>query len=99
MCCCRKKDFKGYTAPKQSITNSPGHYVEFVNAITKGTKTECNFAYSGPLVESVLLGTVAYRIGKPDRVGRGGTQGDEHARGGRSTFGVSTARGGEFGEV
>ena len=42
-----EKDFTGYTAPKQSITNSPGHYVEFVDAITKGTKTECNFSYSG----------------------------------------------------
>jgi hypothetical protein len=30
-----------------------------------GGPTTCNFGYAGPLTEAVLLGNVAYRVGKP----------------------------------
>jgi predicted dehydrogenase len=53
-------DFK---APEQTIPNSVGHYLEWLNAIRNGTPTTCNFNYSGALTEMVLLGNVAYRSG------------------------------------
>jgi predicted dehydrogenase len=37
---------------------------EWLNAIREGTPTTCNFDYSGALAETVLLGNVAYRLGK-----------------------------------
>jgi predicted dehydrogenase len=59
-----EKDFKDFVAPKPSIPASIGHYKEWVEACKSGGKTTCNFDYSGALTESVLLGTVAYRLGK-----------------------------------
>jgi hypothetical protein len=54
-----------WEAPAPSISNSPGHYVEWLDAIEKGTPMSplCSFDYSGPLTETVLLATVAYRAG------------------------------------
>ena len=60
-----EKDFKDFTPPKPSIPNSIGHYKEWVEACKTGGPTTCNFDYSGALTECVLLGTVAYRLGKP----------------------------------
>ena len=57
-------DFKGFTPPAQTITNSIGHYNEWIQACRTGSPTTCNFDYSGALTESVLLGNVAYRTGK-----------------------------------
>jgi hypothetical protein len=48
----------------KSIPNSIGHYKEWVEACKTGGKTTCNFDYSGALTETVLLGTVAFRLGK-----------------------------------
>lgn len=56
--------FKEFKAPEQSIPKSVGHHQEFINACKTGSPTTCNFAYSGRLTESVLLGNVAYRVGK-----------------------------------
>jgi hypothetical protein len=36
-----------------------------VEACKSGGPTTCNFDYSGALTETVLLGTVSYRLGKP----------------------------------
>jgi hypothetical protein len=60
-----EKDFKDFTPPKPTIPNSIGHHREWVEACKKGGTTTCNFDYSGALAECVLLGTVAYRLGKP----------------------------------
>jgi len=60
-----EKDFEGFTPPKQTIANSIGHHREFVEACKTGGPTTCNFDYSGSLTEAVLLGNVAYRVGKP----------------------------------
>ena len=59
--------FKEFKAPEPSIPNSPGFYKEWTNAILGLAKEPptCNFEYSGPLAETVLLGNVAYRVGKP----------------------------------
>ena len=56
--------FADYQAPDQTIPNSVGHYREWINACKTGSPTTCNFDYSGPLAETVLLGTVAFRTGK-----------------------------------
>ncbi len=59
-----EKDFAGYERPKQTIAPSIGHHAEWVRACKTGEKTTCNFDYAGALTESVLLGNVAYRVGK-----------------------------------
>ncbi|HET6382890.1 MAG TPA: Gfo/Idh/MocA family oxidoreductase [Armatimonadota bacterium] len=59
-----EKDFEGFTPPPQSIPNSIGHHQEWIHACKTGGPTTCNFDYSGPLSETVLLGNVSYRVGK-----------------------------------
>lgn len=56
--------FEGFEPPKQTIPNSIGHHNEWIQACKTGGKTTCNFEYSGALSETVLLGTVAFRVGK-----------------------------------
>ena len=56
--------FKDFKAPAPTIPNSIGHHEEFFKACKDGGPTTCNFDYSGALTEAVLLGTVAYRLGK-----------------------------------
>lgn len=50
--------------PPKTIPASIGHHKEWCEAIKTGGKTTCNFGYSGLLTEAVLLGNVAYRVGK-----------------------------------
>jgi predicted dehydrogenase len=54
-------DFK---YPEKSIAKSIGHHNEWIKACKTGGPTTCNFKYSGALSESVLLGNVAFRVGK-----------------------------------
>lgn len=56
--------YKDFTRPDQFIPNSIGHHAEWINAIKNGGTTTCNFDYSGPLTEAVLLGIVAYKSGE-----------------------------------
>ncbi|MFN3157707.1 MAG: Gfo/Idh/MocA family protein [Rubinisphaera brasiliensis] len=56
--------FAGFTPPAPSIPESIGHHAEWIQACKDGGTTTCNFDYSGPLTETVLLGNVAYRTGK-----------------------------------
>ncbi|MFO1064498.1 MAG: Gfo/Idh/MocA family oxidoreductase [Pirellulales bacterium] len=56
--------FKDYKLPPQTIPRSIGHHREWLKACRDGSATTCNFTYSGGLTETVLLGTVAYRVGK-----------------------------------
>ncbi len=62
-----EKDFKDFKPPPKTIPDSIGHHREWVEACKKGDPlgTTCNFQYAGALSEAVLLGTVAYRVGKP----------------------------------
>ena len=59
-----EKDFKDFQPPPKTIPPSPGHHKEWLLGCQTGSPTLCNFAYSGPLAETVLLGNVAYRSGK-----------------------------------
>jgi predicted dehydrogenase len=59
-----QEKFKGVDGDK-SIPNSVGHHKEWIEAIKNGGPTTCNFGYSGALTETVLLGVVSYRTGKP----------------------------------
>ena len=56
--------FEGFKEPPKTIARSIGHHKEWLKACRDGSPTTCNFQYSGGLTESVLLGTVAYRVGK-----------------------------------
>jgi predicted dehydrogenase len=54
-------------APDQSkLYKSPGFYNEWFNACKGSDPASCNFDYSGPMAETVLLGNVAYRAGGYD---------------------------------
>ena len=55
---------KNFTPPPKTIPDSIGHYAEWIKACKDGSPTTCNFDYSGALTESVLLGNVAYRVGR-----------------------------------
>ena len=44
-----------------SIPDSPGFHKEWIAACKGGPPATCDFAYSGPMTETVLLGNVAYR--------------------------------------
>ena len=59
--------FAHYKPPAPSIPKSVGHHNEWVRACKANdpSATTCNFDYGGALTETVLLGTVAYRAGKP----------------------------------
>lgn len=59
-----QEKFAGFTPPKPTIPRSIGHHAEWIKACKEGTPTTCDFSYSGPLTEAVLLGNVAYRIGQ-----------------------------------
>jgi hypothetical protein len=62
-----KEKFADYQPPEQTIAASIGHHNEWLQAIRSGGETLCKFDYSGPLTETVLLGTVAHRAGRPLR--------------------------------
>ncbi len=56
--------FADFKPPMPTIPNSIGHYAEWIKACKDGSATTCNFDYTGALTETVLLGSVAFRIGK-----------------------------------
>jgi predicted dehydrogenase len=60
-----EKEFADFKEPTPTILDSIGHHKEWVQACKNGTATTCNFDYGGALTEAVLLGTIAYRAGKP----------------------------------
>jgi len=56
--------FADFQPPEPSVPDSPGFYREWVDACRGGPAATCAFDYSGPLAETVLLGNLAYRLGK-----------------------------------
>ncbi|MGZ8920678.1 MAG: Gfo/Idh/MocA family protein [Limisphaerales bacterium] len=59
-----EEQFKDFMRPEPFIAKSAGHHNEWIEACKTGSKTTCNFDYSGALTEAVLLGNVAFRTGK-----------------------------------
>jgi predicted dehydrogenase len=56
--------FKGFQDPKPTLPRSPGHHVEWVNAMRGGRPAMSNFVdHAALLAEIVLLGNVAIRVG------------------------------------
>lgn len=55
--------FADFTPPTPTLAESIGHHKEWTEACKSGGKTTCDFSYSGPLAETVLLGNVAHRVG------------------------------------
>ena len=55
--------FKNFKAPKKFVPDSLGFHKEWTEACKGGEPATCNFDYSGPLTETVLLGNAAYRAG------------------------------------
>jgi hypothetical protein len=50
---------------KDEMIPDLGHFQkEWTNACKGDLKTSCDFKYSGDLIETMLLGLVAYRAGK-----------------------------------
>ena len=58
-----KEKFAEFKAPERTVPDSPGFHKEFIAACKGGRAATCNFDYSGPMTETVLLGNVAYRVG------------------------------------
>jgi len=57
--------YADFQPPPQTIPHSIGSYhQEWIAACKGGSRPLCNFDYSGPLTETVLLGTVACRTGQ-----------------------------------
>src|SRR5262249_54941271 len=60
-----EEKFKDFKNPEPTLPKSPGFHKEWFAACKGGKAATCDFAYSGPLTEAVLLGNVAYRAGEP----------------------------------
>ncbi|MBM3493984.1 MAG: Gfo/Idh/MocA family oxidoreductase [Armatimonadetes bacterium] len=56
--------FKDYEPPAAYLPRSPGHYQEWVSACMGVGSTASNFDYAAPMTESILLGNVAFRVGR-----------------------------------
>jgi hypothetical protein len=57
-----EEKFAGLRRPR--LSQGLSHADEWLAACKTGTPTGTDFGYSGPLTETVLLGTVAYRAGQ-----------------------------------
>ncbi|MFI5380724.1 MAG: Gfo/Idh/MocA family oxidoreductase [Tepidisphaerales bacterium] len=62
----RQADMSYYKPrPKDQMIPSMGNFqTEWINACKGNLKTTCNFEYAGNMIEMMLLGLVAYRVGK-----------------------------------
>jgi len=58
-----EEKFEGYQGPEPILPPSPGFHNEWLAACRGGEPASCNFDYSGPMAESVLLANIAYRVG------------------------------------
>ncbi len=54
--------FQGVKPPAPTLSRSPGHYFEWLDACKTGEPTGSNFDYAADLTETVLLGNLAVRL-------------------------------------
>ena len=59
-----EEQFKDFQGPEPFLPKSPGHHEQWLAACKTGGRTGSNLGYAGPFTEIVLLGNVAYRVGK-----------------------------------
>ncbi|HVW03040.1 MAG TPA: Gfo/Idh/MocA family oxidoreductase, partial [Planctomycetaceae bacterium] len=59
-----EEKFADFKPPAPFLPASPGHHQQWIEACKTGSRTGSNFQYAGPFTEIVLLGNVAYRVGK-----------------------------------
>ncbi|WP_236625348.1 Gfo/Idh/MocA family protein [Rhodopirellula baltica] len=59
-----KDKFADFKPAAPRIADSIGHHMEWMQAIRGQGTPLCQFDYSGPLTETVLLGTVAHQCGR-----------------------------------
>ena len=59
-----ESQFADFQGPEPSIPDSVGHHQEWIDACKTGSPTTCHFDYSGAVTETVLLGNIAYRMGR-----------------------------------
>jgi predicted dehydrogenase len=59
-------NFEKYVAPPKTEERSPGHYVEWIEAIQKGdpSRAKSNFDVAVPLTETLLLGVIGSVMGE-----------------------------------
>ncbi len=53
---------QAYARPKPTLSRSPGHHEEWLEACKGGPQPGANFTYAGRLTELVLLGCIAQRL-------------------------------------
>lgn len=56
--------FAGFEGPKPFLRRVANHYHEWTQACRTGGPTGSNFDYAAPMTEAILLGNVAFRVGK-----------------------------------
>ncbi len=54
--------FHDFKQPASTLPPTPGFYKEWFNACKGGEPASCNWGYSAPMAETVLLANIAYRI-------------------------------------
>ena len=60
-----EEKFAGFKAPPKTIPPAIGnHRQEWYEACKGNGKTNCHFDYAAPLTETILLGNLAFRVGK-----------------------------------
>jgi len=57
-----EEKFKDFKTPKKTLPKPIGFYKEWFAACKGGEPASCQFDYSGPMAETVLLANIAYRI-------------------------------------
>ena len=74
--------FKDVKKPEPTLPRTQNHFGEWVEGIKTNdpNKPMSNFEYSGRLTETVLLGVVALKAGKPIEWDAGGDEGQELPR-------------------
>ena len=56
-----EKKYKDFKEPAPFLPKPPNFYKEWIDACKGGAPASCNFDYSGPMSETVLLANVAFR--------------------------------------
>ncbi len=59
-----------YVPPEKYLPRSPGHHLEWINALKGGEPAGSNFDWAGPLTEVVLMGNIALQMDLREKLDR-----------------------------